>query len=112
MTFSHSSKESLRPLTQRDKVDEEFSHSTKESLRPLTQGDKVDEEELYVEYLDISFIKISNNHGGNTFCKDNDLFPFSFFYPDKRAFNTIKRSADNSDRCAFLQVDFVRCKIN
>ena len=44
MTFSHSSKESLRPLTQRDKVDEEFSHSTKESLRPLTQRDKVDEE--------------------------------------------------------------------
>ena len=44
MTFSHSSKESLRPLTQRDKVDVEFSHSTKESLRTLTQRDKVDEE--------------------------------------------------------------------
>lgn len=56
-----------------------FSHSSKESLRTLTQRDKVDEEELSVEYLDISIIKISNNHGGNTFCKDNDLFPFSFF---------------------------------
>ena len=71
-----------------------------------------DEEELSVEYLDISIIKISNNHGGNTFCKDNDFFTFSFFYPNKRAFYAIKRSADNSDRCAFLQVDFVRCKIN
>ena len=46
MTFSHSSKESLRPLTQRDKVDVEFSHSSKESLRPLTLRDKVDVEEL------------------------------------------------------------------
>ena len=46
MTFSHSSKGPLRPLAQRDKVDEEFSHSSKESLRPLTQRDKVDGEEL------------------------------------------------------------------
>ena len=45
-----------------------FSHSSKGPLRPLTQRDKVDEGELYVEYLDISVIKISNNHGGNTFC--------------------------------------------
>ena len=88
-----------------------FSYSSKESLRHLTQRDKVDEE-LYVEYLDITVIKISNNHGGNTFCKDNDFFTFSFFYPNKRAFNTIKRSADISDRCACLQVDFGRCKIN
>ena len=43
MTFSHSSKGPLRPLTQRDKVDEEFSHSSKGHLRPLTQRDKVDE---------------------------------------------------------------------
>ena len=46
MTFSHSSKGPLRPLAQRDKVDEEFSHSSKGSLRALTQRDKVDEEEL------------------------------------------------------------------
>ena len=55
MTFGHSSKEPLRPLTQRDKVDVEelkfrFSptlnclQTPSASLVPLTQRDKVDEE--------------------------------------------------------------------